>query len=502
VWSFLGIGGQGFRGQGKLFGIGVEQLVIRQGQGRVDADQALDPADAGHGLDLSGEPIQSGEHPGLVGRPPGLDGQHQGTEAGLGKLLVEYFLHLAAFGAGRQGTAVRRADLHVQHRQAHQHQQGHGAKQHRPGPAHDEMAEHIPAATFFLPRGAALVHRQRQAVDAMAQQGQQGGQQQHRGDHGGGHGKAAGQAHVLEEALGQHEQAQQAGGDGQAAVGHGAAGGAQGDAQAVGNIATGGQFLAEAGHDEQGIVDGQAQAQHGHHVGGIDADVDDLGEAFQEGHGQHDGDPAHHQGQHGRHHGAEHPDQQQGQGRETDQLRVPDVTRQLAPDIDVGGQLAAHEDFQLIATHLVAQPLEGGDALVVGAFQLHHGIAQLAVRGTQLGVAGGVVADHAFHFRIAGDAIDHRFHRGAVNRAVHIAHRRRAGPEQQDDRGLVPVQLVAQQAHGLGRSAARDVPSRRQGKPLHQVQAVQGANGHQKRAQPDDRPGMPSGEATEKRKHV
>ena len=126
-------------------------------------------------------------------------------------------------------------------------------------------------------------------------------------------------------------------GDGQRADQHGASGGLDGADHGVVHRASGAQLLPVAGHDEQAVVDGQAEAESGGQVDGVDRHVGDRPDDEQgEERAQH-GDDADEQRQRRGDQSAEHEQQQHQRDRDGDHLGAHEVALDRRTDVDPDG---------------------------------------------------------------------------------------------------------------------------------------------------------------------
>lgn len=138
-----------------------------------------------------------------------------------------------------------------------------------------------------------------------------------------------------------------------------ASGGAQGGADRRERFGAAGEFLAEAADDEQGVVDGEAEAEGGGEVHREDRHVGELGQAAQHRVRAEDGDDADAERQQGGDRAAEDHHQQHEGDRQGDHLGAQQVL------LDGGLHFVPHRDRPADA-HLhraVRAPELGRDAV-------------------------------------------------------------------------------------------------------------------------------------------
>ncbi len=152
----------------------------------------------------------------------------------------------------------------------------------------------------------------------------------------------------MEKALRQQKQAKQAARYREPAVYDGAPCREHGDAERVGH-GTVGQFLAKSRHDEEAVINSEAQPEHGNDVGRIDTDLGEMGGPLEQGHAGDNGGAADDERQRGRHQRTEHPHQQHGQGDETDDFGPLEVAIELFAHVDIHCQFASQPDVQNVA---------------------------------------------------------------------------------------------------------------------------------------------------------
>jgi hypothetical protein len=135
------------------------------------------------------------------------------------------------------------------------------------------------------------------------------------------------------------------------------------------------QLLAVARHDEQAVVDGQAQPHGGGEVEGVDRDQGELREHPQHEEGAEDGEHADAHGEPGGHHAAEHQHQQhQGDG-DGDALGPGQVGLDGGPHlaVDLGDAAHPHRHHVGVAGQRGRQLLDvGGHRVLVAADAGQH----------------------------------------------------------------------------------------------------------------------------------
>ena len=200
-------------------------------------------------------------------------------------------------GKVRRGDAcVGRVEAHVQERRAQQEQEREGRNEDRHGPAHHPPRESCGVPRPLVAHGPA----DRESVEAVAEDRQQGRQQRQRGRDGEGDDDRPrdpdrAQDHELE----QHEP-EQAEQDREAAEEHGAPGGRHGDAHGGGDairfeLRLFGELLAEPAREQERVVDAQAKPQKGRQVEHEDAHRRELGDDEDRRHRDQDARPADHE---------------------------------------------------------------------------------------------------------------------------------------------------------------------------------------------------------------
>ena len=169
----------------------------------------------------------------------------------------------------------------------------------------------------------------RQPVDLGAGEAEQAGEQRDGGRHGDGDDERHGGAHPADGREAGEEQAEDGDDDGGAGEQHGLAGGGDGGAGGVGDAHALVEVLAVPGDDEQGVVDADAEADHGAQDEG---ELGDVEEGRQDADGGGTDEDAHQGGDdrqaHG-HHRAEGDEQHDDGDADADQLAARGVLCQL-----------------------------------------------------------------------------------------------------------------------------------------------------------------------------
>ncbi len=317
--------------------------------------------------------------------------EHRQAAAGSAReALAQMLLDHVRLGGGGELAVVGRAEPHPQEGQAEEEQTGGRGDGEVRGAAHDEGRRAAPGRALLLGRGVVAGLRpsaleqlaQVQGVDAVAQEDERGreedqGRCRRQQDH-----RDARVGEGLQEVLREDHHRGEGDGDREGGEEDRAAGRAQGGGDGRQGVCAGGQLLAEAAHDEQGVVDREAQAHGRGEVQGEDRHVGDLGEAAQDGVGAEDRDDAHAERQQGGDRAAEDHDQQHEGHRQGDHLGPQQVL--------LDGRL-----------HLVAHGEDAADLDLDRAVRA----AQLGGDAVQGLVHGGVVAGEAGRYQCLGPVL-------------------------------------------------------------------------------------------------
>ena len=222
----------------------------------------------------------------------------------------------------------------------------------------------------------------------------------------------AGHADRVQEPLRHQHQRGHRAGDGQAGEQRRPAGGRDRPPMRLPRRSDALHLLAVARDHQQGVVDGEAEAQRGRDVEGEQRGVDDAGHHPQGEQGPEDRQHPDHQRYGGRHHAAEDDQQQHRQDRERDQLRVGQVLAGLVVDLVEARREPAVADVEQIGSHPLPHRLVGEPAFVldVRGRQLRRQHQRPAV----LGGSGGHVADVRRTAQLLGEPVDLRLHLGIV----------------------------------------------------------------------------------------
>ncbi len=401
-----------------LAGGDLEQPGVRvQRHGRGDGGRA------GQGRD----PVTQRVHPGLrarrvaAGRDHDLHGlQRVGREVGtqgVGDRAA------ARTGGQRSGTDGGEGDL--QERQSEQHQQRAGADRDQRGPPHDPAGQREPAALGVLRRLQRAAEPGRgQEVDVPAEQSQHRGQHQQRDQQRRGGDQQTADRHRVEEALAEDEQRGHRGAHGERAEQDGAARGVQGDPDRPVDVGLDRHLAAEAGDDQQAVVDREAEAERGDQVEREDRHRGELVDHPQAEQGQDDVQAADDQRQRGGHQTAEDPQREQEQHREGQEFGPLQVVLDGADDL-VADHLAAAELDRGVAVEPVGQPVDGVLVVVLRAvLESADHDRPPPVLGDQVLVLGPVVRQDVGEGRVpghqSGDLVDLLPGAGVVHRGTGV----------------------------------------------------------------------------------
>ena len=347
--------------------------------------------------------------------------------------------------------------------------------------------------------GPAAAKRQAEPVDPVAEHGQQGRQHDQGADRGQGDDGDAGVAEGAQEVEREHQQGEQGDGDGGGREQDRAAGGAHGLDQGVGRLAPGAQLFPVAGDDEQAVVDGQAEAERGGQVEGVDGDVGELGQHPQDQQGADDGEAADGQGQGAGHGAAEHHHQQQQGDGDGDGLGLGQVGLDLLADLTGDLGLAADLDPEIG----VVAPVGGGELLgplvqpflVAGDPAKDERLAAVLApegRGVQRPV-GGDLGQVGLGSQPPGERLPRRGHRRVVDGPP-------LGGDQQDQVGVADAEVVAQGLGGSGRLRGRVIePARLE--PGDGAAAERARQHHRDQRGREHRPAAPYQELAEPFEH-
>ena len=320
-----------------------------------------------------------------------VGGDHQRTVGARSEALGVQVVGLAGHRVGRVVAGVGEAEAHAE-RGRRQREQDRRAHDHRgPGPPLDGMAPARGgrvAAALLVERPAE--QRDPQAVDPVAEVGEQRRQQRDRGQHHHEHGDRSrdrDSVHVGQTGEGEAEHGDHHGGAGDD---HAAPGGGHGlDDRVVAGLAVP-HRRAEPGQDEQRVVDAHADPDQPGDRRGPVGHVDDVGQQDdQPARGDAEAHEGDHERQAGRHHGAE-GDQQHDRGAEEAEAlgagrllgRVDGVAAEL--DLERAAAVVLGGGDQLLSVLLLDLP--------AGDRQRERGRADGAVLGDpDRGVRGDVL---------------------------------------------------------------------------------------------------------------
>ena len=184
---------------------------------------------------------------------------------------------MRAGAARRQHPVVGRAEADPQERRAEEQQDGDDGDRDQQRPPHHATGDAVPEALVLGLRRS--VPEDAERVDPGADDGEQRRQGDDRRDHRQQHDGDAGVGERAQEVQREHEQRRERHGDGEGAERHGAPGGLDGADDGVVDAAPGAQLLAEAGDDEQAVVDGQAEPERRRQVDREDRHVGERADA-------------------------------------------------------------------------------------------------------------------------------------------------------------------------------------------------------------------------------
>jgi hypothetical protein len=356
-----------------------------------------------------------------------------------GEVAVDGLGHDPALGGGRQHPGVDAAEGHPQERQPEGDQHRDDGERVRDRAPHHAAGQPRPAAVpGDRGRGApAQPPADRQRVHPGAEHGQQRRQQGQRGHHRDQHRGHPAEAHRAQEHLREDQQPGQRDRHREPGDRDGAPGGRHRADDRLLGVQAPGQLLPEAAHQEQAVVDGQAEAENGDHVDREDGHVGDVGEAAQGGEGAEDRGHPDGEGEAGGGDAAEDHDQQDEQDRHRQGLGAGDVLADplavVAPDR--GG--AAHARLQPRRVQPVLDRREALLALLLVAAQAEHRVRGAPVLAHQLRRAGPPEG---------GDPLDHVGGQGG-ERPLHgmpvrgVVHGGGGAPVEHDHVGVVAAEL-------------------------------------------------------------
>ncbi len=203
-------------------------------------------------------------------------------------------------------------------------------------------------------------------------------------DHRHQHGRHAAEPHRAQEHLREEQQRAERDRDGQAGERHGAPGRRHRGHQSRLGVLAGAELLAEPRHDEQRVVDREAETQHRDDVDREDRHVREQAEHPQHGEGTEDGESADRERQAGRGQAAEDDDEQDEQDRHRERLGAGDVLADLGGDVAGDRLVAAEPDVQPrrgLAQDRLELLVRLHQGVVVRADELQDGVRRRAVVG-------------------------------------------------------------------------------------------------------------------------
>ncbi len=396
-----------------------------------------------HVRDLAHSALELGE--GLVGH-----GAVHGERDALGDLTPVVVLQVGVDGVGllprRHGLGTRarqrRADEWCRQRQ--QAGGGEHGDEHRPG--HDQPGDPHPSSRGDF-RRASLDDRQ--GLDPRPQDAEQARRHEEcregreDADH------RARCADRVEEALRHHDQGGHRTGDRQAGEEGGPAGGRDHALVRGLGVAVESHFLAEARHQEQCVVDRQAEAERGGDVEREERGVDEGCHDSQRQQGPDDREAADDEWQSRRNQAAEDDQQQDRQDRKRDQLGVGQIAARLVVDLVEAGGKAAIAQVEQVGGDVGTHGLVGQAALVlhVGRRQLCGERQGFAIRRNQRGSCSRVLQriGHVADVRRGGEPIRESTDLGSYVRVLDPERTSVRVANQDDDRRLRRVSEVSRE---------------------------------------------------------
>ncbi len=272
-------------------------------------------------------------------------------------------------------------------------------------------------------RGRALAEaRDAQPVDPLAGDRQQRRQQGQRRDHREQHGDRGRHRDAVEEADAEQQHPHQRDDHGDAGEEHGAAGGVDGGDRRVARLQPLVEAVAEAGEDEERVVDADAEADHRRQLRREVGGVEDVGAERDQAEADAEGEEGGDQRQAHRHHRAEGQQQDDDRGKQADReggvapsssARTSSIGAPPTLDLQV---VAVRRLGRSTISFLMSSLFElvGGDVVLDGR------VGDFAVFADRAGASGRVGA---------GDFADVRQLFRFGEDALHLlAHRRRVGP--------------------------------------------------------------------------
>ncbi len=292
----------------------------------------------------------------LAGRVREVGGDDERAVAARPEALGVEVVGLAGHGARRVVAGVGEAEAHVERgdrqREQHKGRRDRGG----PGPALDGVAPapgERPLAARLLVQAAAE-ERQPQAVDPRPEVGEERGQQRDGGEHHDEHRERGGDGDAVHVGQAGEGEAEHGDHDDRAGEDHAAAGGGDGLEHRVVDGLPVGEGGAEAGQDEQGVVDADADPDQAGDRGRPVGDVDHVGEQHdQAAGGDAEAEEGDQERQAGRDDRAEGDQQHDRGAEEAEALGAGRLLRGV-------DRIAAELDLEAVAAVL----LSGGDQLL------------------------------------------------------------------------------------------------------------------------------------------
>src|SRR5215212_1665824 len=378
-----------------LAGRGEKLLVLLTGELRVEVHHALHPFDARPVRQPSAQ-IVSLPYP-LFGERPSqriIDQDHHRVSAGVGELAVQQILSPARLRVFGERIRPGEPEPDAQKRRTeHQEERDHRQKR-APRVAHDGDRQPVPETN---PRvGPLRVYEGHpQEVHARAEDRQERGEKGQPVEHREGDHDRAGEAYGVQVGHIEEEEAHKAYGDRETGEQDRASRRRHRARQGVWDGMTV-YLLAKTANDEERVIYGDAEPDHGDYVGRVDRDVHRPGQQQGPDEAAGDGEHANPDGQSGGDDGAEDKEQHQERQRKRDRL-CPLQIRFCNPlEVFVERHLTRRDDFQGTWLHLLLEGYVGVLQLGVAALlELDYGEAVVLVAGDHGLIDGAIFVSGA-----------------------------------------------------------------------------------------------------------
>ena len=370
-----------------------------------------------------------------------VDGDQQRAVRPRPEALPHQVVRPAAGQVGRAVAGVGHAEPEVGRRGGQHQQHGQGAEpRHQGPPLHDPAPPPRQRAAAI---DVVAEPRQAQPVDRAAGEAEQRRQHGHRREHHHRHRQRRRQCDAPQVVAAHQHEAEDRDHDGAAGEHDGPPGGRSCDDDGLAGRVALGQRRPVAGHDEQGVVDADADADHRGELHPEVGHVDDVGHQRDAAERHAQAEPGDDEGQSGGQRGAERDHQDQERRNQPDRLGAG-----LAL-LDRLDRVSAELDPQPVALGLAGEvhhPLDRlGGQLLRGQVEPHLHHPGRAVGGDRPGLGGDDVVD-------LGDFAGERVDAGRGGRAGDPV---RSGVHDVDGAAGEAGEALLQQLHGLGRVAAR-----------------------------------------------